>query len=53
MNDFTIVALVCSTGGLTALTQVLEPLPADLPAAVLVLQHQAPGYPSQLAAILD
>ena len=53
MNDFPIVALVCSTGGLDALTQVLEPLPADLPAAVLVLQHTSPEHPSRLADILD
>ena len=53
MNDFPIVALVCSAGGLDALTRVLEPLPADLPAAVLVLQHLSPEQHSQLAAILD
>ena len=52
MNDFPIVALVCSAGGLDALTRVLEPLPADLPAAVLALQHLSPEYHSELAAIL-
>ena len=53
MNAFPVVALVCSTGGLDALTRVLEPLPADLPAAVLVLQHMDPDRASKLAAILD
>jgi two-component system chemotaxis response regulator CheB len=53
VSDFPIVALVCSAGGLAALTKVLEPLPADLPAAVLVLQHLSPEHPSQLADILD
>jgi two-component system chemotaxis response regulator CheB len=53
VSDFPIVILVCSAGGLDALTQVLEPLPADLPVAVLVLQHASPEVPSQLAAILD
>jgi two-component system, chemotaxis family, protein-glutamate methylesterase/glutaminase len=53
MNDFPIVALVCSAGGLDALTRVLERLPADLPAAMLVLQHSSPTHPSQLAVILD
>jgi two-component system chemotaxis response regulator CheB len=53
LNDFPIVALVCSTGGLEALTRVLAPLPADLPAAVLVLQHQSPQHPSTLAALLN
>ena len=47
------VALVCSAGGLDALTRVLEPLPSGLPAAVLVLQHVSPDHPSELAAILD
>ena len=49
---FPIVALVCSAGGLDALTRVLEPLPAGLPAAVIVLQHLSPDRPSELAAIL-
>jgi two-component system chemotaxis response regulator CheB len=52
-DDFAVVALVCSAGGLDALTRVLEPLPADLPAAVLVLQHVSPEHPSTLAAVLD
>jgi two-component system, chemotaxis family, protein-glutamate methylesterase/glutaminase len=50
---FPVIALVCSAGGLDALTRVLEPLPADLPAAVLVLQHVSPEHDSELAAILD
>ncbi|NBH03318.1 chemotaxis protein CheB, partial [Amycolatopsis sp. SID8362] len=37
-----VVALVASTGGLDALSRVLGPLPADLPAAVLVAQHLDP-----------
>lgn len=48
-----VVALVGSTGGLAAVTTVLATLPADVPAAVLVLLHQAPDRVSQLAAILD
>jgi len=47
-----VIALVCSAGGLSALTAVLAPLPADLPAAVIVLQHQSPGRSSWLAPIL-
>lgn len=35
-----IVALVCSAGGLQALTAVLGGLPADFGAAVVVAQHQ-------------
>jgi two-component system chemotaxis response regulator CheB len=32
---------------------VLEPLPGDLPAAVIVVQHLSPDHPSELAALLD
>jgi two-component system chemotaxis response regulator CheB len=49
---FPVVALVCSTGGLDALTRVLGPLPADFPAAVLVLQHIHPAAHSSLTSIL-
>jgi two-component system chemotaxis response regulator CheB len=48
-----VLALVASAGGLNALTRVLEPLPAELPAAVLVVQHQDPERASALADILD
>ncbi|UOZ04892.1 chemotaxis protein CheB [Amycolatopsis sp. WQ 127309] len=49
---FPVVALVTSAGGLDALTQVLAPLPADLPAAVIVAQHQSPDRASELTEIL-
>lgn len=52
VSDFPIVALACSHGGLHALTVVLDALPADFPAAVIVLQHQSPDHPSHLAEIL-
>ena len=45
-----VVALVCSAGGLGALTTVLGGLPAGLPAAVLVQQHIGAG--STLAPLL-
>jgi len=48
VDDYPIVALSCSAGGLDALTTVLAPLPADLPAAVLVLQHMPPDVASNL-----
>jgi two-component system chemotaxis response regulator CheB len=51
-DEFPIVALVCSAGGLDALTQVLAPLPDDFPAAVVVLQHLSPHAPSILAKLL-
>jgi two-component system chemotaxis response regulator CheB len=52
-SEFPVIALVTSAGGLAALTHVLAPLPADLPAAILVVQHLQPDHPSQLAAVLD
>lgn len=51
-DEYPIVALCCSAGGLDALIRVLTPLPADLPAAVLVLQHMQPEMSSQLPIIL-
>jgi two-component system chemotaxis response regulator CheB len=51
-QTFPVVALVCSAGGLDALTRVLAPLPSDFPAAVLVLQHIDPGAHSALPSIL-
>ena len=54
MDDgFPVVALACSVGGLDALVRVLAPLPVELPAAVIVLQHLEPGRDSLLPAILD
>jgi two-component system chemotaxis response regulator CheB len=53
VSGFPIVALVCSAGGIDALTQVLAPLPDDLPAAVIVLQHISPDHPSCLADVLN
>jgi two-component system, chemotaxis family, protein-glutamate methylesterase/glutaminase len=50
---FPVVALVASAGGLDALSQVVAPLPASLPAAVLVVQHLHPDHPSHLAQLLS
>lgn len=48
-----VVALAASAGGLQALIAVLSRLPGDLPAAMLVVQHLDPRYPSHLADILS
>jgi two-component system, chemotaxis family, protein-glutamate methylesterase/glutaminase len=48
-----IVALVSSVGGLDALSRVLQTLPANLPAAVIALQHANPARASQLWRLLD
>lgn len=47
------MALAASAGGLNALTHVLAALPADFPAAVLVVQHLDPRHRSVMADILS
>lgn len=46
------VVLAASLGGLAALRRVLADLPADLPAAVLVVLHRQATAPNVLATIL-
>jgi two-component system chemotaxis response regulator CheB len=48
-----VVAIAASAGGLRAMQVVLRDLPADLPAAVLIVQHLDPHRRSLLAEILD
>lgn len=52
-GGFPVVALVCSIGGLDALSVVLAPLPAGIPAAVLAMQHISPHRESHLAEVLS
>ena len=47
-----LVVMAASAGGLAALSAVLGSLPADLPAAVLVVQHLDPHYKSLIGDIL-
>jgi two-component system chemotaxis response regulator CheB len=51
-DTFDVVAIAASAGGITALQQVLAELPADFPAAVLIVQHLDPRHRSLLAEIL-
>jgi len=50
---FNVVALAASVGGLQAISTVLSALPADFPAAILVVQHLSPKFPSQLSEVLS
>lgn len=53
MAGFDIVALAASAGGLNALSRVLAALPADFPAALVVVQHLDPRHRSLMADILS
>lgn len=50
---YDVVALAASAGGLTALSIILSALPADFPAALLVVQHLDPRHRSLMAEILS
>jgi two-component system, chemotaxis family, protein-glutamate methylesterase/glutaminase len=47
-----VIALVGSAGGLSGFTRVLEQLPIDFPAAIVVVLHLQAAQPSMLPAIL-
>jgi two-component system chemotaxis response regulator CheB len=47
-----IVVIGASAGGVSALPQVLQPLPENLAASVFIVQHQAPSRDPQLVNIL-
>ncbi|HEY1372524.1 MAG TPA: chemotaxis protein CheB [Candidatus Binatia bacterium] len=50
--QYDIVALAASAGGLRSLTHVLEGLPGDFPAVIVVVQHLDPRHRSLMADIL-
>jgi two-component system, chemotaxis family, protein-glutamate methylesterase/glutaminase len=53
LGDHRIVALVASAGGIDAVLHVLEGLPSDLRATVIVLIHQDPTHLSHLVPVLE
>ena len=52
-SGFDVVALAASAGGLNALSHVLAALPANFPAAIVVVQHLDPRHRSLMADILS
>jgi two-component system chemotaxis response regulator CheB len=48
-----LVVIGASAGGVETLRRVVAGLPGDLPAAICVVLHIAPGSPSALASILE
>ena len=52
-DNFDIVALAASAGGLKALTDVLAALPGSFPASLVVVQHLDPRHRSLMADILS
>jgi two-component system chemotaxis response regulator CheB len=52
VTSFEIVALAASAGGLNALTHVLQALPSDFGAGIVVVQHLDPRHRSLMADIL-
>jgi two-component system chemotaxis response regulator CheB len=50
--QISVVAIAASAGGLRALSHVLAALAPDFPAAVVVVLHVDPRYPSHIAEIL-
>lgn len=53
MNQFDIVAIGTSAGGLKALSQLLSGLPSDLRVPILIVQHLDPRHKSLMAEILQ
>lgn len=52
MSRYDAVTIGCSTGGLAALEEFLPGLPADFPAALVVVMHTAPDSRNLLVSLL-
>ena len=53
LKFFPIVAIGTSAGGLEAIMELLQNLPANTGMVFIYIQHMDPGFPSQLASILS
>lgn len=53
MENFDVVAIGTSAGGLAALTGVLSQLPSDIPVSILVVQHLDPKHRSLMVELLQ
>ncbi len=51
-DQLRVIGVGASAGGLEALQALLEPCPADYPAAIVVIQHLAPDHASMTAELL-
>lgn len=52
-KSFPVIAMAASVGGMKALSVILGALPADFPAAIVVVMHLSPAHKSILAEILN
>jgi two-component system chemotaxis response regulator CheB len=52
LKDGRIVVMAASAGGISALVRLLEMLPANFPAPLVIVQHRTPTHPSLLTTIL-
>jgi two-component system chemotaxis response regulator CheB len=52
-RPFNVVALAASAGGVEALGHILAALPADFPAAIVIVQHRTAQEPFQLPEVLS
>jgi two-component system chemotaxis response regulator CheB len=52
ISSYDVVAIAASAGGLKAINTVLSNLPAEFPAAIVVVQHLDPRHRSLMAEIL-
>jgi len=50
---YNVVAIAASKGGLKAISEIVSALPSNFPAAITLVMHLCPQYPSYMAEILS